>query len=289
MLWLSIAFMLARDVPDGAHARARESTKTCERDVHKGATSMSEGRPLVDARPMLLLDVETSADVPRNIVDRAINEATAIWESAGIGIQQSAIRAWNGRTDATRASGTRQPFLPGVESGTIAVVIDDEPGAPTHNDPALGWIRFNAPDEPERRIHLSRRNTTNLLDAVAGFGKRPVSERELLVGRALGRTLAHELGHYLLRSKEHTPHGLMRATVAAEDFFSPSRGSFYLECDQMTLAAAGLRNGYPSHSGIISRGTIDRWDLGAHRTQIARKLSAVVDGVEQKAEEHLAE
>jgi hypothetical protein len=268
MLWLSLAFMLVRSVPDSAtHVDARERTKTCDRDVHKGVESIGDDHPMVDVRPTLLLDVIASADIPRDIVARALSEATTIWEGAGIDIQRSSTAL--------------------IDVYTIGVVIDDETGVTTHSDPALGWIRFGAPDEPERRVHLSRRNVKNLLGSTAGFAKRPDSEREMLVGRALGRTLAHELGHYLLRSKEHTPHGLMRASASAEDFFSPSRASFYLECDQMTLAAARFRN--PSHTGIISRGTVDRWDLGAHRPQIARELTAVVDGIEQKAEEHVPE
>ena len=32
----------------------------------------------------------------------------------------------------------------------------------------------------------------------------PIFEREMLMARAMGRALAHELGHYFLASKEHT-------------------------------------------------------------------------------------
>ncbi|HWW87897.1 MAG TPA: hypothetical protein VNZ26_30075 [Vicinamibacterales bacterium] len=201
MLWLPLTFMLARDMPDATHGR--------------------------ELRPKLFLDVVTSPDIPRNVVDRALTEAAIIWDTVGIEIKPSAIHTAVGRVDATRAVD---------DAHAITVVVDDEPKTALHNDPALGWIGFDAPDRPERRVHLSRRSATVLLDAISGFGKRPESERERLIGRALGRTLAHEIGHYLLGSKEHTPRGLMRATIAAEDFFSPSRASFYLECDQATLA-----------------------------------------------------
>ena len=33
----------------------------------------------------------------------------------------------------------------------------------------------------------------------------PLAQREMLLARAMGRALAHELGHYLLASKIHTP------------------------------------------------------------------------------------
>jgi len=51
----------------------------------------------------------------------------------------------------------------------------------------------------------------------------PIAERETYLGRAMGRALAHELGHYLLASKAHTAAGLMRSTLPAETLFSPTR------------------------------------------------------------------
>ena len=42
----------------------------------------------------------------------------------------------------------------------------------------------------------------------------PIFEREMLLARAIGRALAHELGHYLLASKEHTEE---RADESAPD------------------------------------------------------------------------
>jgi hypothetical protein len=275
MLWLSVAFMLAGDIPDTTHTRAHDRTQECERDVHKNVSSISESLPSVDSRPTLFLDVVTSPGIPRHIVDRVLSEAVTIWETVGIDIERSSIRTGNGQVDRTATDDPR----------AITVVMDDEPKTALNNDPALGWIVFDGPDQPERRIHLSRRSATVLLDAVSGFAKRPEGERERLIGRALGRTLAHELGHYLLGSKEHTRQGLMRATVTAGDFFSPSRASFYLECEQVTLATRRLT----SHPRIVRRGTVDGWNLGAHRAEIARQLPAVMNGVEQEPEKHVSE
>ena len=53
----------------------------------------------------------------------------------------------------------------------------------------------------------------------------PIVQRETLLARAMGRALAHELGHYLLASKVHTNRGLMKAILnAAELFTSDVRG-----------------------------------------------------------------
>ena len=51
---------------------------------------------------------------------------------------------------------------------------------------------------------------------------------DLVVGRVLGRVLAHELGHFLLRMRQHTTGGLMRPLQRADDLVSPSRSSVTL-------------------------------------------------------------
>ena len=57
------------------------------------------------------------------------------------------------------------------------------------------------------------------MDGAAGVvgivEQMPQSQRETLLARAMGRALAHELGHYLLASKVHTEHGLMKAVLTA--------------------------------------------------------------------------
>jgi hypothetical protein len=52
--------------------------------------------------------------------------------------------------------------------------------------------------------------------------------RELLFGRALGRALAHEIGHDLLRSRAHSEHRLMRGQQRSCDLVAPDRRGFGL-------------------------------------------------------------
>ena len=54
----------------------------------------------------------------------------------------------------------------------------------------------------------------------------PIFEREVLMARAIGRALAHELGHYFLASKEHTKKGLMKAHRTAVEFFGQDARPF---------------------------------------------------------------
>jgi hypothetical protein len=66
------------------------------------------------------------------------------------------------------------------------------------------------------------------------FGGRPVTDWPLsvradLVGRALGRVLAHELGHYLLGLREHSQDGLMRPLFRTDQLIEPWRRRFELQ------------------------------------------------------------
>ena len=49
------------------------------------------------------------------------------------------------------------------------------------------------------------------------------------LGLVLGRAVAHEIGHYLLRTKTHAPRGLMRAAINAQEFADPQSRSFRLD------------------------------------------------------------
>jgi hypothetical protein len=57
------------------------------------------------------------------------------------------------------------------------------------------------------------------------------------MGRLLGRSLAHELGHYLLASRVHTEAGLMRRVYDQQDGKSKTRGCFSLDEGQVAALA----------------------------------------------------
>jgi hypothetical protein len=118
--------------------------------------------------------------------------------------------------------------------------------APRHgaNRIPLGWIQFDD-DGPAREIYVSYRNAVDYMngsEGVVGIASQlTILERETYLARAMGRALAHELGHYLMASKEHTRKGLMQATHTASDFFAPLRGGFAIDASQRQLVAARLR------------------------------------------------
>jgi hypothetical protein len=61
------------------------------------------------------------------------------------------------------------------------------------------------------------------------------AERQLALGRALGRVLAHELYHILANAKTHASHGLARAVEPLEDLVSP-KGAGFLDSDWKAIS-----------------------------------------------------
>jgi hypothetical protein len=58
-----------------------------------------------------------------------------------------------------------------------------------------------------------------------------VGDRDM--GRALGRVLAHEIGHVLLAVRQHDRAGLMRAVFTPAELAAPDRDSFRLTTDDL--------------------------------------------------------
>jgi len=175
---------------------------------------------LAHAQVPLSIDVPAGAPLSSDAIRALCDEAGDIWRAAGVAI------VW-------RAAGT----------GDIQVVFDE--AAPVLRDRrsmALGWLVFDA-DVPMPTIHLSYTNTRQLLQEsfaiVGSLDAMKPWQHDTLVGRALGRALAHELGHYLLRSKAHTTAGLMRGQRLAAEMFLPGRAAFAI--DAPTRDAAVLR------------------------------------------------
>lgn len=75
----------------------------------------------------------------------------------------------------------------------------------------------------------------------------PTILRQVVLGRVLGRALAHEIGHFLLRSRGHSQIGLMRANQSIADLAAPERFRFNLSPDEVarlvtaTSAVSGTR------------------------------------------------
>jgi hypothetical protein len=96
-------------------------------------------------------------------------------------------------------------------------LAEDVPATtPAEGADVIGWIGFSDRMGPGPFIVLSVKRAIRLLERVE-FGGRRLLELpaivECLLPQALGRVLAHELGHYLLARRAHSATGVMRASV----------------------------------------------------------------------------
>ena len=192
--------------------------------AHEDARRDVSARSRTDAAASLTLIVAATPDVSSAIVSGALNEAAAIWKAAGVTLE------WHLPNGSSRAS----------DPPTVHVTLDDARGSVSGGDLALGWINFNSSGVPDGIVHLSYRNVLQLIDATDAYRNRPASYKELLAARALGRALAHELGHHLTASKTHSPSGLMKARLLLDELFSPARSGLLLDANEQRLAARGL-------------------------------------------------
>ena len=190
-----------------------------------------------DTIPPMIVTVTTAADLSPSLVKALLAEADAIWRPSGITL------LWQAAARIVRPVEQREagPFVP----NSLHVVIGENRGVGTSSRVPLGWIVFDDVTVPEQEIYVSFANARQMMEearSVVGIIEQmPIMQREILLARAMGRALAHELGHYLLASKAHTERGLMKAIMTASELFMSDSGAFRLEPAQRRSVAARLR------------------------------------------------
>jgi hypothetical protein len=197
------------------------------------ATSLAAAASTPSPLPPLVVTVTEMTEMPAHLVPRALEEANVIWNAAGVTF------VWRRVTPQAAA---RMDQVPAATA--LRIVIGPARGIGGANKIPLGWIQFDD-DGPAREIYVSYRNAVDYMNGSEGIvgiaSQLTILERETYLARAMGRALAHELGHYLMASKEHTRKGLMQATHTASDFFDPQRRGFAIDASQRQLVAARLR------------------------------------------------
>jgi hypothetical protein len=186
-------------------------------DMPRKAVALDGGR-----LPSIRVGVFAPAGMETSSVDRICAETDAIWRPTGITF------TWHRMTSEDPASG----------SG-LKVAIENRRLEVATGRTALGWITFTGSD-PQTWIHLSIAGAEDLLASSDALEDTVPARQQRLVERALGRALSHELGHYLLASKAHTPHGLMRASWPPREIFGQGRDGFELTTAERQLAVQRL-------------------------------------------------
>ncbi len=154
--------------------------------------------------------------VPPATLRAAAAEAAALWVRYGVAIDAA-------------------PCDSVSDEGIVLILVPVT--MPRTGLPAAGWrgalaaISFAADGMPEPRITLFLSDFLGFVATTRMFGQPesqwPRSLREQLVGRVLGRVLAHEI-HFVLRMPRHTAAGLMRSLQFADELVGPSRRAFTL-------------------------------------------------------------
>jgi len=233
-------------------------TVQADRTTHSSANPVvRRTRASLDGRVPSAISVGVFAppDVTESLLIRVFDEANAIWEPTDIALDWQRITA----KDVAAA-------------WQVTVTIDDERKGLAERHGALGWILFTS-DGPAPSIRLSRANAEALIRRTPGVTVATIVDHEILIGRALGRALSHEIGHYLLKSKVHTPHGLMRAIWPSDELFSHDRRGFELTAEQRA-AAEHLPINAPRQDHIASMLSCDGVKAnGAHSVHLNDRLA----------------
>jgi hypothetical protein len=209
------------------------------------ASAGADASPVATSVPPMVITLAIAPGVSASLVTRVLAETDAIWRAGGFSF------VWQRAVPLTAASRLDQPEP--YRPSTLRVVIGEDRGIARDHRTPLGWIVFDGEHEPQREIYLSHANAKGLMEGARGviglIDQMPPVQREILLARAMGRALAHELGHFLLASKVHTPRGLLKAGRTAAELFSNARSGFTIDASQRQQIATRLRG----DSVVVSR------------------------------------
>jgi hypothetical protein len=160
----------------------------------------------------------------------AAEEASEIWRRAGL-----------------RLTWTSSPELPGPPDGRSVIVVirrdlkrsasASAVSAKGPLRPPLGWLVFDEQGRSGHLIEVSFAATAALVkrgsQTAMPVTMLPDFARVHLLGRGLGRVVAHEIGHWLM-GRGHADTGLMRAAFSAHDivdFHPPALPKAWMAAD----------------------------------------------------------
>jgi hypothetical protein len=161
----------------------------------------------------------------------------------------------------------------------LRVVVTDRPIGAVHGH-SLGSVAFHA-GVPAPLIELYALTASELIAATTNreSDRWPARYANAMLGRVLGRALAHEVGHYLLRERTHAGRGLMRAVQRGDDLIGVDRRRLFLEpAEQQVLEQLAISRDPCAHSscsrGERSRSSSMRFDASAFES-VSSKRSPV--------------
>jgi hypothetical protein len=185
--------------------------------------------------PHFRIALAIDARLPAAVACAALDEAAGLWAPYGI-----AIVPFDPSPISNGPTGQR------VDAAlTVVVVADPGPDAARAWSSPFGSIRFGPDGEPEPTILLHydaviKRGLSTVSLGGAREPQWPRAVRDRTLGRMVGRVVAHEVGHWLLRSRDHSTAGLMRAYHTTDELAESGRGGFTLTRAQIASLRALL-------------------------------------------------
>jgi hypothetical protein len=186
---------------------AVEPASSEEIDPNQGAQN-----PPYESRANICIEVKFSDDVPGVMFTALRDEASRIWVRHGI------VLRWDrNRRDSCEA---RVPIV--FSEHDVERLGRHEPGD------VLALTHFT---EAGDKIYVSALRATRLARSALGDAIT-AAFRQTRTGRLLGRVVAHELGHVLLRTRMHTSSGLMRRVYGLADVLSDDEQTTALSANE---------------------------------------------------------
>jgi hypothetical protein len=160
----------------------------------------------------------TSPSVSRSMLVAVEREAAAIWAPYGVDLHgaSSACAVEDASFDVLIARSLPHAATEALVLGTTRVDL-----TPIAHVPIL--IDYEATERTIASLTIGA--------LTEEIGIQRIGAREM--GRALGRVLAHEIGHVLLAMPTHQRHGLMRETYKPIDMVYPLRVQYRLSPDEV--------------------------------------------------------
>ena len=174
------------------------------------------------------LALPSTPALPPGILRTAVAEAAGLWSPYGVAVDVAA--PFDSAQDRTCG------WAPDDSAVLTVVAIETRrtvsSRAPAGWRGALGAITFDPNGTPAPVITVFLTDMERFIADTEVLGAHewqwPPSLHDEVVGRVLGRVLAHEIGHFVLRMRGHADVGLMRQVLSANDMVEPSRRGFAL-------------------------------------------------------------
>jgi hypothetical protein len=179
-------------------------------------------------RAVLYVLLTVAPELPETSRSELVAEATAIWARASVRLE------WLAAADGS---------VPPASMLRVLVIPGRPSIAPARDRQVLGEVVSLG--RPGAVAIVSIQRAEGLVTAWRRPAFVPPSYHQDQVGVVLGRVVAHEIGHYLLNSREHAHTGLMRETFEIGELVNRRSGAFDLDADTMAWLQDRLRREAP--------------------------------------------